>query len=231
MKQSIDPLKPMSFILIGFLALFALSCSSNKTNVIWVNSIKTECSAGAGKMQCISIYKGDKPDEAIWELFYTDIEGFVFDPGYFQKIEITEEHLDKSKVPADGSSIKYKLIKTLEKKIDKIIILNDIWVANRINKNSINSKQSFPQMEINLSKMQVYGNNGCNNFNGKIERLTASAIQFGNIASTRKMCIDMTIPNLFDKAMNTSFYYKLKGTELTFFDKEKNETIHFIKID
>ena len=41
----------------------------------------------------------------------------------------------------------------------------------------------------------------------------------------------MTIPNLFDKAMNASLYYKLKGTELTFFDKKNMETIHFIKID
>lgn len=231
MKQSIGHLKPISYLLIVLFILFASSCGTTKTSVIWVNSIKTECSAGAGKMQCISIYKGDKPDEAIWELFYADIEGFVFDPGYFQKIEITEDHLDKSKVPADGSSIKYKLIKTLEKKTDKRIILNDIWVANRIHQNSINSKENLPQMEINLSKMQVYGNNGCNNFNGKIQRLTASTIQFGNIASTRKMCIDMTIPNLFDKAMNASFYFKLKGTELTFFDKENMETINFIKID
>ena len=158
-------------------------------------------------------------------------EGFNFEPGFFQKLKISEEHLDKTKVPADGSSIKYKLVKKLDKKFDQRIILNDIWIANRINKNPINNIESLPQMEINLAKMQVLGHNGCNNFNGGIERITASDIQFGKIASTRKMCLDMVLPDLFDKAMSASATYKIAGTSLTFFDKEHHETIHFTKVD
>jgi len=223
--------KKTLFLILGFLILLVSSCSSNKTSVIWINSLKTGCDAGAGKMQCISIYRGENIDDAGWELFYTNIEGFNFEPGFFQKLKISEEHLDKTKVPADGTSIKYKLVKKLDKKFDQRIILNDIWIANRINKNPINNIESLPQMEINLAKMQVLGNNGCNNFNGGIERITASDIQFGNISSTRKMCLDMVIPDLFDKAMRASATYKIGGTSLTFFDKEHHETIHFTKVD
>jgi len=231
-KQTINHFKPIILLFIGFfLLLFTSSCNSSKTSIIWINSFKTECSAGAGEMQCMSIFRGDGTDDAVWELFYTPIEGFIFDPGYFQKIKITQEHLDKRNVPADGSSIKYTLVKTLEKKMDKRIILNDIWVPNRIYQNPINNKKTFPQMEINLSKMQVFGNNGCNNFNGKIKHITSSNIQFGNFASTRKMCLDMSIPDLFDKAMNASASYKIENTVLTFYDRENNETINFIKID
>lgn len=231
MKKSIYNNKATLFSLLIFLVLFVSSCSSSKTSVIWVNSLKTQCDAGAGKMQCISIYRGDQLANADWELFYTAIEGFNFEPGYFQKIEISEEHLAENTVPADGSSIKYKLIKTLEKKFDKRIILNDIWVAKRIYQNSTNDMETLPQMEINLAKMKVLGNNGCNNFNGGIDLITASDIHFGNMASTRKMCVNMEIPNLFDKAMYASTTYKLDGTTLTFFDKKNKETVFFIKVD
>jgi heat shock protein HslJ len=139
--------------------------------------------------------------------------------------------LDEIDFPVDSSSIKYVLIKTLEKKVDQRFILNDIWVTNRINGNAINQKSIFPRMEINLSKMQISGNNGCNNYTGKIKRLTSSDILFRVVGSTKKMCPDMTIFKMFDTALNTTKSYRLKKRELLFFDKDSIETLNFIKTD
>ena len=86
-------------------------------------------------------------------------------------------------------------------------------------------------MEINLSKMQVLGTNGCNNYTGKIDRITLSDIQFGNIASTKKMCPDMSTSDMYDQALNASESYKLGNLELTLFDNSGNETLNFKKVD
>lgn len=231
MKQIINYYTIKNFLFKGLTLLFFTSCTSTKNSVVWVNSVKSECSGGAGKMQCISIYRGETINDSSWELFYQNIDGFNFEPGYFKKIEIQEEHLDKSKVPADASSIKYVFIKTLDKKVDKRFVLNDFWISTSINGNSISHLTTLPLMEINLSKMQIFGSNGCNNYTGKIESITSSRIQFGNIASTKKMCRDMTISDMFDKALNKSVAYKLKNTELTFYDQDGNETINFMKVD
>ena len=218
-------------ILVTWITLFLFSCSSLQKETLWVNSIKSTCDAGAGKMQCLSIYRGDVIDEADWELFYAGIEGFDFEPGYFQRIEISSETMDQSEVPADGSSIKYVLLNTLEKKSDSRYLLHDIWVLERINGRPVGGVEILPRMEINLSSMKVHGNNGCNDYTGKVESVTSAEIRFGVIATTRKMCNDMSIPDSYDHAMNTTTAYKHEGTELIFFDKESNETLHFKKID
>ncbi len=216
---------------ITIIATLFTSCNSIKTTTYWVNSIKVNCSSGAGKMQCLQVYKGVDVDKATWSTFYAPIEGFEFEFGSFQKIEVTETQLDPKDVPADASSIKYKLVKVLEKKQDPKMALNDIWTVTKINNSAIGKTRQIPSLEINISKMQVSGTDGCNNFTGDIKNITARNIEFGPIASTRKMCMDMTIPNAFNKALNASVSYKKEALSLTFFDTEGNETLTLKKID
>ncbi len=219
-------------MMFPMIILFATSCSSEKENkVVWVNSIKSECSNGVGQMKCISIHRGNSLENPHWELLYTDIEGFNFEFGYFQKIEIQNEYLDKKEVPADASSIRYILIKTLEKKMDRRIVLNDIWVSDRIFGKKVSDQLPWPQMEIDLSKMKISGTNGCNNYMSKIIRVTSSEIQFGNLVTTKKLCRNMEISDSYNKALSISKSYKLGNSGLTFFDKEGKEVLHFRKID
>lgn len=216
---------------ITIIATLFTSCNSIKTTTYWVNSVKTDCSAGAGKMQCLQVYKGVDVDKATWSSFYAPIEGFEFEFGYFQKIEVTETALDPKDVPADASSIKYKLVKVLEKKQDPKMSLNDVWVVTGINGKAISSTRQIPSLEINIAKMQISGTDGCNNFTGEIKNITARNIVFGPIASTRKMCPDMTIPNNFNKALNNSVSYKKENLTLLFFDASGNETLALKKVD
>jgi heat shock protein HslJ len=230
-----NQLSPNTRSLISILAtgllLFAVSCTAGKKSIVWVNSMKTDCDAGAGLMQCIQITPGEDTDNAAWELFYSDIEGFSFEPGYFQRIEIREIPLDTEDVPADAASNKYVLVNTIEKKFDSRYILHDIWVPEFIGGEAIDRTAELPQMELNLTTMKVMGTNGCNNFNGKITSLTSTTIGFGPIMSTRKMCEDMTIPDRFDRALNASVGYKLSDGQLAFLDSEDRETMIFKKVD
>lgn len=203
----------------------ALENTIETKNVFWVNGIKTECSAGAGKQECMSIRSDFNDNKEDWELFYESIEGFTFEPGYFQKIEVSQVYLDPSKTPSDASTIKYKLVQILERKFDERFILNQIWSANRIYGKAIDSTRSLPIMEFDVSKMRVYGSNGCNKYNGSIEFLTASTIGFKKIASTKMMCRNMQTPDLFDKALLASNSYRLDKKILILFDSNGNETL------
>lgn len=232
MKLSKNHQKLTIFILIVSTMLFVMSCSSTKNKtIIWVHSMKSECSSGVGTMKCLMIHKGDSLENPNWELFYSPIDEFNFEPGYFQKIEIQEESIDKNSVPEDASSIHYKLIKILDKQIDKSYLLKHNWVPTQIFGIPVNEKSSMPRMELNMSKMQIFGTNGCNNYRGKIKIFTSTHIQFSTIGSTKKMCLDMNSSNSFDIALTLTRYYTLGNLELTFLDDSGTETIRFKKVD
>ena len=109
--------------------------------------------------------------------------------------------------------------------------LNDIWVAKRINGNSINESDYRPTLEINLKENKIYGSDGCNNYQGNITKASEINIAFGPLASTRKMCQDMTIASAYNNAIKKIESYKLEGLELTLFNAEDQELLVFFKGD
>ncbi|WP_158651239.1 DUF4377 domain-containing protein [Pseudotamlana carrageenivorans] len=194
--------------------------------------MKAECDAGAGKAQCLQIYKGDDIENAEWTYFYSTIEDFNFEPGLFQKIAVCEIHLNENDVPADASSIKYKLVKVLEKKDDPRMILNDIWAATHVEGVALDTNNNEPPyLEINIAKLMISGTDGCNNFSGSIKKLNTNTIALGPIAMTRKMCPNMEVPDRFSKSLTLSTTYKRDGLTLYFYDSEGHETLRFNKAD
>lgn len=109
--------------------------------------------------------------------------------------------------------------------------LHDIWVAEAINGVSIDKSKETARMELNLKEKTVLGSNSCNNYNGRIAEIDKSKIKFSPLASTRKMCADMSIADAFDKAMSNTIRYKLEGLHLRFYDADGNELIRFLKVD
>ncbi|WP_179315738.1 DUF4377 domain-containing protein [Winogradskyella undariae] len=217
-------------ILILSIMLSSCGTSKNVTSIYWVNSTKTDCDAGAGKTTCLQVSKADNYENAEWSNFYTTINGFNFEPGYLQKIEVSKTALDTKNTPADASSIKYELVKVLEKKQDPKLAIHDIWITTHINAEEI-EKTNAPSLEINTTEMRVLGTNGCNNYSGQIKNITSNTIAFSAIASTRKMCMDMAIPDRFDKAMNSISIYKKEGITLFFYNANGNEVLRFKKVD
>ncbi|WP_418637352.1 DUF4377 domain-containing protein [Winogradskyella sp.] len=218
---------------VVILTVMLSSCSTTKktTATYWVNSAKVDCDAGAGKTTCLQISKADNYENAEWSNFYATINGFNFEPGYLQKIEVAETQLDSKSVPADASSIQYDLIKVLEKKQDPKLAIHDIWAATHINGEAIESTSNVPTLELNTTEMRASGTNGCNNYTGQIKNITSDTIEFGAIASTRKMCMDMAIPDSFDQAFNSISTYKKEGLTLYFYNEAGDEMLRFKKVD
>ncbi|MDT0293949.1 DUF4377 domain-containing protein [Mesonia ostreae] len=205
--------------------------SKTTTNTYWVNSYKKECSGGAGKMQCLLVSKSENLKDASWEFFYEPIADFTFKPAYFQQIKVEETSLDLKSVPADASSIQYRLLETLKEEKDMSYALHDIWVVENMNENAIAKGTDHPRLEINLTKMKIYGNDSCNELSGEITKFTEDKISFENIALTRKMCRDMKIPNTFKRALLSVRRYHRENLKLRFYDEKDNEVLQLQKTD
>ena len=220
----------MSFkqiLLATTVLLLGFSCTTQKNTILWVSGTKTECSAGAGKMMCLQVHRGEDLSAAKWENFYAPIEGFSFEEGYLKKIEVREEQLQN--VPADASSIKYTLIKELERQLDYHSVLNGAWVLARINDQPINRSVPLPTLDIDLAEMHVSGNGGCNGYGGPIAVLDASSIQFGNLISTEMACMNANIENEYYQALNAVRSFQIKGDFFTCFNAEGEKILAFIK--
>ena len=109
--------------------------------------------------------------------------------------------------------------------------LNDIWIAKRINGNTIIESDYRPTLEINLKENKIYGSDGCNNYQGNITKASEITIGFSPLASTRKMCQDMTIASAYNNAIKKIESYKLEDLELTLFNAEDQELLVFLKGD
>ncbi|MGI9530158.1 DUF4377 domain-containing protein [Lutimonas sp.] len=217
-------------VLTTFMIVSIMSCESNpKVQTLWVNSAKVDC-VGVGPMQCFQIK--NEEDEP-WTNLYQEISGFEFEPGYIYKLKVAIDTLDKATLPADKSSLVYRLVDVLSKQADPVLSLNDIWVVTKIEgaeAKSINSREN-PVLEINTRSMNILGSDGCNNYRGKIEALSENKISFGPIMSTKKACRDMDLPNKYTTALSKVKSFKKEHLELILYDENNQELLSFKKVD
>ena len=98
-------------LLLVAIPLFLISCNSNteKTEKLIIASEQGDC-VGVVPMKCLLVKKEGKSE---WEFFYNDIEGFNYEPGYEYVLEIKTEKIENP--VADGSSLKYILVKEVSK--------------------------------------------------------------------------------------------------------------------
>lgn len=228
----------MKYFIITAFAIFLMTCSESNpdnTTTYWVNSFKVECT-GVGPRTCLQVHRGETLEPASWELFYSSIEGFDYEPGFIYQLRLQEEEIPADEVPADGSSIRYTLEEVVEKKRDSTVRINDIWALERIGGEEINASgnnntQERPRLEFNLRKKLVTGTDGCNQLTGDIRQIDAENISLGPVAATKKACPDMEIPERFNKALNSIETYSIKNLILQMFDSDGNKILRFKKVD
>ncbi len=216
-----------SILTVLTLAFIMTSCVTNE--IYWVNSKKTNCS-GVGKRTCLLIKKGKVlNDDTNWQSFYSNIEGFEYEEGYLYKLKVKEEQL--TDVPADASSIKYTLVKLLDKKFDNRFLLNDIWVAEKIEGFETKISKNAPSLIINIADNTVSGTDGCNSYRGNIIGIGDDKLEFGKLISTKKMCFDNSISPLFNKALGNTKAYKVENLKLYLYDENNTLLATFKKVD
>ncbi len=111
-------------------------------------------------------------------------------------------------------------------------LLHDIWVLESMQTSIINvDAERRPMLELYVDEMRVSGSDGCNRISGKIEMLDEKHLKFGMIASTRRACPDMTIPDIFTKALSEVRQYRRQGLKLFLMNSIGQEILQFKKVD
>jgi len=65
---------------------------------------------GVAPMKCMKV----KEQGQDWQLFYSHIEGFIFEPGYNYQLEVKVTKKQQP-IPADASSLQWTLVKVISK--------------------------------------------------------------------------------------------------------------------
>lgn len=210
-----------------FAVLLLSSCTVNKNSVMWVSGYKSDCVAGVAKTTCLKVYKGEDLNNAKWETFYAPIEGFEFEEGVMKKIEVIEEKVENP--PADASAIKYTMVKELAQKSDHSVLLNGKWILAKINDHPIDRKMKLPNLGIDLDKMLISGNGGCNNYTGSILGLDTKQISIGPVASTKKACFAPHFEDEYYNVLAQVSSYQVDDENLVFLNKENVEILSFLR--
>ena len=220
-------MKKIKFMMLLSVAIGLGSCSTSTQAVYWVNSSLVESSAGAGKMQCLQVYKGDNLNKAQWEAFCAPIEGFTFEEGYFKKIEVSEK--PQKDVSAGAPNVAYTLVREIEKVKDSRFDLQGEWKLVSMGGMTV-TPEAQPTLKLNISEMKVNGSDSCNTFMGSIETLTDKELVFGDLASTLMLCAEkMEVADAFGMAMQKVRQYQLKGDQLLLTDEQGGVLLTFAK--
>ena len=219
---------------IGIVAIILVmqACSSKKipqegNTALWISGYKTECDAGTGKTECLMVGYEDNLEHVNWQKLYANIEGFEFKPGIVQQIEVEIIKATSAEMPADKSALNYKFIKVLEEKRDTHWSLQGNWVLNTMEGIDLKKVEKLPNIAIEMTKNQISGSNGCNNFSGDIKEIGFSSIRLEQTISTLKACMDMPIADQFNAAFDKIRFYKVKKNELTLYDARDNPIFTF----
>ncbi|MDY2586830.1 META domain-containing protein [Winogradskyella aquimaris] len=219
-------------IVFSVIAL-VMSCNSNKkeTSVIWVSGYKTNCDMGAGKSTCLIVSKQESLDNQKWELFYTNIEGFEFEEGQLQKVEVKEQKLNDEDMAADKSSFSYQLVKLLEKKPDNRIALQSEWQLEKMNGEALIDSMTIPTLVIDLLEMRLSGNSGCNSYTGSITELGLNKISMSEMAKTLKLCPEANYEDEYMNLLKKVKVYEVNGANLNFKDVDGKEMLQYRKLN
>ncbi|NVJ87685.1 MAG: DUF4377 domain-containing protein [Algoriphagus sp.] len=224
-----------NILYICFLGMIFLSCQSQPEGTHetwWINSSKVDC-VGVGPQSCFQISKAEEFDRQNWELFYSEIEGFEYEPGNIYHIKL--EIIDKTgELPADASSKSYKLLEVLSVESDLSLRLTNIWKVIQVGElqNPVGSLDGNElTFEFNASEKTYFGQLGCNTIRGGIAENDGENLKLGLGATTMMACPDMETEQKISKALIETTRYQIQENELVFFDPEGTELIRFKAVD
>ncbi len=179
---------------------------------------------GVAPQQCLQVRQSEADE---WTLFYGQIVGFEYEPGYEYELRVSETEIENP--PADASSLEVTLIEVVGKtavtstpdaqpEVDSDL-QDTSWVLISFGPND-NQTAVLPGTEItlNFDGAQVNGSSGCNSYSAEATMGEDGTLSIGLVASTLMACLDegvMQQESDFLAALAQVTSYTLSGTELT----------------
>jgi heat shock protein HslJ len=204
-------------LLIICLVFIVVSCSSDKTETIFVSGKLAGCT-GVAPQKCLQI-KFNQDDD--WMYFYNSIDGFTHKEGTDFTLKVKREEIENP--PADAASFKYILIEIVEEHPTPIDLEDGSWLVSGI----VSFNQPFkrePVLTFSPKQNQVSGSTGCNRLFGKLFK-EKNKLKFENIATTRMACDDDGLEQAFLKTLETVAAYQIQDGVLMLLDNQNNTVI------
>lgn len=109
-------MKRLFSIVVAGTVLAACASTSQNQVLLKVASAQVDC-IGVAPQKCLLVQEVEDVQTVVnpdWAFFYSNIEGFDYEPGYEYTLRIDKAHRDQ--VAADQSSIIYRLVDVVDKK-------------------------------------------------------------------------------------------------------------------
>lgn len=205
--------------------------SAGRTETWWINSAKVDC-VGVGPMSCMQIQKSDQIEEGNWTLFYDQIEGFEYEPGFIYELEV-EVSKKSAPVPADASSLSYKLVQVVSKTQDQRLALTNIWKVLHVGaiQDPKSAKGEALTFEINGSQASYFGETGCNSIRGGFTLENVKGIRFGQGAATMMACPNMEVENEIKKVLELIRTFEIENNVLYLRDEKGQALMSLRAVD
>ncbi len=218
--------KPFLLVLVLLISTLIAACSpataatpeetGENIVTIFVGPEKAEC-VGVAPMECLQI-KYSQNEE--WQFFYSDIEGFTYEPGFLYELKVRQEEI--ANPPADGSSIRWLLVEEVSKtKVETTpsISLNDTnWTLTGFSDGTTVVTGSGVTLTFGVDGSAT-GNASINRYTGTYT-VAENTLTFSPLAST-KMGGD---PDLMDQetaylnALAQTDTFTVDGSTLNLYD-------------
>ena len=191
-----------------------MACTSNtevQSKMLIVADHLENC-VGVGPQSCMLVK--ENPDDD-WTFFYDQIEGFDYEEGYTYELLVNE--VPVANPAADASSIRYEL-KNMISKTPTLVTADLIkeWTVIKIN--GLDQLGTSPTMIFQKEDTKVSGFAGCNNYFSTYS-VSDKTLSFGPAGSTKKLCPDMSVEDVFFKTLPNIARYEVIKKELYLYDQ------------
>lgn len=214
-NTSIDNKKPLSGINVTM------------TKTLVVNEEKAKCE-GNPDAKCLLIKKeGDKE----FEVFYQGIDGFTFEEGYRQTIQVSERHVANPMIK-EAAPI-YTLISVLKKELifdakktpapaseQPKIVLDNKWYLKKIQETDTSSfiiDDNALWLEFNSTTNKINGKAPCNTFFGGFSSDLVATLQVMAVGSTKMYCENMKYEELYLSLLQNADRFEIKEGKLSLY--------------
>lgn len=197
---------------IGLAACVPSENAAQKTLYIGPQSVS--CS-GAGPQMCLLVKENQSQN---YSLFYDNIQGFCYGPGYSYIITVNEESVNNP--PADASSKKWTLVEVVSKtgNVTASSLEGVSWSLDSLLNSEEEAVCALPNAEVTalFKDGRISGKAGCNNYAAEYVS-NGSNLTIGPIISTLMMCVDEGISRQesnYLRDLNDTASYNISGNLL-----------------
>lgn len=207
------------------------SANAAREATFFVGSELADC-VGVAPMKCMLV-KEDPNDE--YQLFYSQIEGFTFEPGYTYELRVRVEPV--ANAPADASSLKYTLLELVSKEpaeegaMETATLEGPTWQLTAISDGSgalVNVPADVEATAL-FEEGRVGGSGGCNRY-GASYTLDGASLTIVPGPMTLMACPEpqMTVEQQFMAALAATASYRIDGDQLALLNADGQTVATFV---